>query len=148
MMKAPTYTTCPSICTSGDGKNLDGTRKLTTAQKKQQTTGKNKSMVTTDQCANCFCNGCTDHQFTGNCADSEGQLIRPTPAACSGESCCPKTCLGGVNQIRPKMCTNCKCGGCTAAFFGNNCGGVVPEKCEVPEAFAAMDSDKEFNQGI
>lgn len=135
-MSAPVYTTCPAICTSGDQRYADGTRKITVEEQLKQTTGTNKGMVTSDQCANCFCSACDHSLFTGNCGDGAGNVIRPTQAACSGDSCCPATCLGGVNQIRRQMCGNCMCGGCNPAFFGNNCGGVVPEQCAVSQAFA------------
>jgi len=120
MTKPPVYTECHSICTSGTQKNPDGTFKLSKAERQRQTKGKNKGQVTTDQCVNCYCSACKSEQFKNVCGG-----IHPTEASCSVPSCCPSGpggCLGGVNQIRTKMCNSCKCAGCNPAFFGNNCG--------------------------
>jgi len=145
-MQAPVYTSCPAICTDGNQKYKDGTRKISIEEKIKQTTGANKGMVTTDQCANCFCSACDESLFTGNCGDGAGNIIHPTQAACSGESCCPATCLGGVNQVRRQMCDECMCGGCNPSFFGNNCGGVVPTQCAVTASFA-NERYHSFNKG-
>jgi hypothetical protein len=86
--------------------------------------------VKDSQCTNCFCAGCDSKLFDSNCGG-----VYPTVASCSASPnqpgmCCPKTCYGGEFNIREKMCTDCKCAGCLAALFGNNCGGKVPAACD------------------